>query len=81
MMTVKQHAEETREDIRKVFGVFDEDGQGNISLRELRKVANELGETVTDDVLQDMIDRIDSNADGEASFDDFYNLMIKKTFI
>ena len=70
----------TREDIRRVFHVFDEDASGSVTLRELKRVANELGETIEDDVLQDMIDRISSRNDGTASFDDFYNLMSKKSF-
>ena len=60
MMTSKQSQDESRDDIRLVFNVFDEDGQGQVSLRELRRVAQELGETVSDEVLQDMIDRISS---------------------
>ena len=39
-----------------------------------------LGETMTDEELQEMIDRADSNGDGAVSMDDFYNIMTKKTF-
>ena len=43
-------------------------------------VAKELGETMTDEELQEMVDRADSNGDGAVSMDDFYNIMTKKTF-
>ena len=43
-------------------------------------MARELGETMTDEELQEMVDRADSNGDGNVSLDDFYNIMTKKTF-
>ena len=60
MMTTKQSTNESKEEIRKVFHTYDEDASGTIGLRELKRVARELGETVDDEVLQDMIDRISS---------------------
>jgi centrin-1 len=48
--------------------------QGN-----LKKVAEELGETMTDKELQEMLDRAATNEDGTVSMDDFYNVLVKKT--
>lgn len=36
----------------KIFALFDEDGTGAITFRNLKKVATELGESLTDDELQ-----------------------------
>lgn len=80
MMTARMSDKDTREDINKVFRLFDDDGTGSISLKNLRRVARELGETMTDEELQEMIDRADSNSDSLVSADDFYNIMTKKTF-
>ena len=80
MMTARMSDKDTREDINKVFRLFDDDGTGSISLKNLRRVARELGETMTDEELQEMIDRADSNGDSLVSADDFYNIMTKKTF-
>merc|ERR1712061_455646 len=78
MMTARMSDRDTREDINKVFRLFDDDGTGNITIRNLRRVARELGETMTDEELQEMIERADSNGDGAVSMDDFYNIMTKK---
>ena len=43
-------------------------------------MAKELGETMDDNELLEMIERADSDNDGLVSLDDFYNIMTKKTF-
>lgn len=47
MMTAKMSDKDTREDIQKVFNLFDDDQTGKISLRNLKRVAKELGETMS----------------------------------
>lgn len=62
----------------KAFRLFDDDNTGKITLRNLKRVARELGETMTDDELQEMIDEADRDGDGEISEEDFIRIM-KKT--
>ena len=80
MMTARMSDRDTREDINKVFRLFDEEGTQTITIKNLRKVAKELGETMSDEELNEMIARADSNGDGAVSMDDFFNIMTKKTF-
>ena len=40
---------------------------GKISLRNLKRVARELGETLSDDELQAMIDEFDKDGDGQSN--------------
>lgn len=80
LMTAKMSDRDTREDIRKVFRLFDEENAGVVTIRNLRKVAKELGETMEDTELMEMIERADSDGDGNVTFEDFYNIMTKKTF-
>ena len=46
----------------------------------MKRVAKELGETMTDAELMEMIERADTDQDGEISPDEFYAIMTKKTF-
>ena len=79
-MTARMSDKDTREDINKVFRLFDEDNTGFITIKNLRRVAKELGENISEEELQEMIERADSNGDQQVTADDFYNIMTKKTF-
>lgn len=81
VITSKLGNKETREGIQRIFNLFDDDKTGAISLKNLKRVSKELGETLTDEELRDMIDRADSKGDGEISFEDFYTIMTKKNFL
>jgi centrin-3 len=63
------------EELTKAFQLFDHDTSGRISVRNLKHIAKELGENLTDDELQAMIDEFDTDGDGEISMDDFASIM------
>jgi centrin-3 len=63
------------EEIRNAFRLFDDDHTGKISLKNLRRVAKELGEGMTDDELQAMIDEFDTDHDGQISEAEFIAIM------
>mmetsp|Transcript_29011 Transcript_29011/g.35322 ORF Transcript_29011/g.35322 Transcript_29011/m.35322 type:complete len:181 (+) Transcript_29011:121-663(+) len=70
----------SREDVEKVFALFDDDKTGFITLDNLKRVAKELGETMSDSELLEMIERADEDHDGKISMDEFFTIMTKKTF-
>jgi len=63
------------EEIMKAFDLFDDDGTGKISLPNLRRIARELGENLTDDELQAMIDEFDKDQDGKINREEFLAIM------
>ena len=78
LMTGKISERDPREEILKAFRLFDDDSTGKISLKNLKRVARELGETMTDEELQEMIDEADRDGDGEINEEEFIRIM-KKT--
>uniref|UniRef100_A0A0M3IFS4 Centrin n=1 Tax=Ascaris lumbricoides TaxID=6252 RepID=A0A0M3IFS4_ASCLU len=65
-------------EMRAAFQLFDSDSKGFISVDDLRKVADELSETVDDEQLLEMINEADSCHSGHVSEADFCAIM-KKT--
>ena len=52
MMTTKMGERDSTEEIAKAFKLFDDDNTGKINFKNLKRVAKELGENMTDEELQ-----------------------------
>ncbi|CAK87884.1 unnamed protein product (macronuclear) [Paramecium tetraurelia] len=78
-ITSKLGNRESRDGINKIFDLFDDDGSNSINLNNLKRVAKELGETMTAEELGEMLERAASNG-RDISREDFYNIMVKRTF-
>ncbi|XP_056136530.1 uncharacterized protein cetn4 [Lampris incognitus] len=78
MMTQKMSEKDFTEEALKAFRLFDDDCTGKISFKNLKRVAKELGESMTDTELQDMINEADRDGDGEINEQEFMRIM-KKT--
>jgi len=71
---------ETKDGIRRIFDLFiDDPNSDTITLSSLRRIARELGEQMSNEELKDMLERASSNGT-ELSFEEFYDIMTKKSF-
>ena len=77
MMTQKMAERDPREEMLKAFRLFDDDETGKISFRNLKRVAKELGENMTDDEITEMIEEADRDGDVEISEEEFMRIMRK----
>lgn len=77
LMTAKMAERDPREEIMKAFRLFDDDETGKITFKNLKRVAKELGENISDEELQEMIDEADRDGDGEVSEEEFFRIMKK----
>ena len=59
MMEKKMKESDPEEELREAFRVFDKDGDGFISAAELRHVMTNLGEKLTDEEVDEMIEWAD----------------------
>merc|ERR1712159_254963 len=73
-----QLTEEQIAEFKEAFSLFDKDGDGSITTKELGTVMRSLGQTPTEAGLQEMIKEVDANGDGTIDFPEFLNLMAKK---
>ena len=77
LMAAKVAARDPLEELRKAFRLFDDDETGKISFANLKRVARELGEALSDEELQEMIDEADRDGDGEVDVEEFLRIMQK----
>ena len=71
---------DSKDEIFKVFQLFDEDGTGKISFKNLKKIAAEVGENLNDEEIKEMIGEADrsTHKEGLIDFEDFYRVMKKQ---
>ena len=74
-MTDRILARDPLDEIRRAFALFDDDNTGKISLRNLKRVAKELGENLEEEELQAMIEEFDLDQDGEINEQEFMAIM------
>ena len=76
--TADQLTEEQIAEFKEAFSLFDKDGDGTITTKELGTVMRSLGQNPTEAELQDMINEVDADGNGTIDFPEFLSLMARK---
>jgi len=71
-------SEEKIAEFRAAFELFDKDRDGKITTKELGTVMRNLGQNPTDSELQEMINEVDLDGNGNIDFKEFLGLMVRK---
>lgn len=66
--------------LKATFDFLTVNKADELSLDALKLVARELGEDIPEKDLEEMLRRADLDRDGKVNFEDFYALMMQKTF-
>lgn len=72
-----QLTEEQIAEFKEAFSLFDKDGDGNITTKELGTVMRSLNLNPTEAELQDMINEVDADGNGNIDFSEFLTMMAR----
>eukprot|EP00161_Ancyromonas_sigmoides_P026733 TRINITY_DN9399_c0_g1_i3.p2 TRINITY_DN9399_c0_g1~~TRINITY_DN9399_c0_g1_i3.p2 ORF type:complete len:182 (+),score=105.14 TRINITY_DN9399_c0_g1_i3:2-547(+) len=78
MAEVEQLTEEQIAEFKAAFSLFDKDGDGTITTKELGTVMRSLGQNPTEQELTDMINEVDDDGNGFIDFGEFLLMMARK---
>eukprot|EP01132_Coremiostelium_polycephalum_P006765 gene6765-8390_t len=70
--------EEQISEFKEAFALFDKDGDGCITTKELGTVMRSLGQNPTEAELSDMINEVDADKNGTIDFPEFLTMMARK---
>lgn len=70
--------EEQIAEFKEAFQIFDKDGDGSITTKELGTVMRSLGQNPTEEELKNMIREVDADGSGTIDFKEFLGLMARK---
>ena len=74
-MTNRHLEQDDQAELKNAFRLFDHDETGKISFKNLKRVVRELGERMSDEELQEMMDDADRDGDGEVNEGEFLRVI------
>merc|ERR1712072_10533 len=75
MMEGKMSGKDPVEEMKKAFKLYDKDGKGKITIDDMKRVGKELGEALSEDELQAILDESDRDGNGTLTEDEFVRVM------
>ncbi len=79
VMTARISDDNTKDDLKRIYKLFDTDRTDDISVENLKAVAEELGEEISLEELKEIVQRADLDGDGKFTFEDFFQVIVKKS--
>lgn len=73
-----QLTEDQIAEFKEAFSLFDKDGDGTITTKELGTVMRSLGQNPTEAELSDMVNEVDADGNGTIDFPEFLTMMARK---
>ena len=73
--TVEKKQDEKMAILRETFGMFDKNADGEITVDELTKFFENMGDKLNKGEIQDMINEVDLEGNGSITFEGFKGLM------
>ncbi|KIJ98372.1 hypothetical protein K443DRAFT_680798 [Laccaria amethystina LaAM-08-1] len=74
-----QLSKEQVDSYKEAFSLFDKDGDGTITTKELGVVMRSLGQNPTEAELQDMVNEVDRDGNGTIDFEEFLDMMSRNS--
>ncbi|KAH9519811.1 hypothetical protein Btru_070968 [Bulinus truncatus] len=72
---LKLKEDEDERELKEAFRVLDKSNKGVIAVEDLRWILRSLGDDLTDDEIEDMIQETDTDGSGTVDYEEFRNLM------
>jgi len=74
----KNKEADAEEEFKEAFRVFDKDGNGFTSAAEMRHILTTLGEKMTDDEVEEMMQMAEIDGDGQINYEEYVKTMMAK---
>ena len=74
----KMKDDDTEEEVKTAFKVFDRKNTGEIEIDDLKRVMTNLGDKLTDEEIRYIINEADVNGDGVIDNEEFIDMMMSR---
>lgn len=72
VMSSRLQKRNSKAEIKRLFNLLDVEEKGFITVDDMKKIAREIQERISDEDLEEIIEEADSDKDGVLNFQDFY---------
>lgn len=73
---VQNLSEKQLQQYKEVFAIFDKDGDGEITAKELGTVMRALGQAPSEAILEEMVKGVDTDGNGVIDWQEFLQIMV-----